>query len=112
MLLWWTKFHCNVPPEVSGASRFAKEVLFPDIIGGFATLPREFTLTCLFDPSEMLTIATCTHVHRTGRESNVNSHSCDCYPGFQETVVDEKRFVEMLTLEVVLVPKETSNGSK
>ena len=45
--------------------------------------------------AEMLTIATCTHVHRTDRASSVNSHSCDCNPGFQETVVDEKRCVEM-----------------
>ena len=68
-----------------------------------------------FTPSisaEMLAIATCTHVHRTERASMVNSHSCDCNPGFQETVVDEKRYVEMLTLVMVLVPKETSNGSK
>ena len=59
--------------------------------------------------AEMLTIATCTHVQRMERASSV---SCDCNPGFQETVVDEKRCVEMLTLVVVLVPKETSNGSK
>ena len=52
---------CAVPPEVSGASRSAKEVLFQGnvtytcdtgyIIGAFATLTREFTRTCLLDGS-------------------------------------------------------------
>ena len=56
-------------------------------------------------------IAACTHVHRTGRASNVNSHNCDCNPESQKTVVDETRCVEMLTIVVVLVPKGTSNGS-
>ena len=50
---------CIVPPEVSEASRSAKEVLVQGnvtytcdteyIIGAFATLTREFTRTCLFD---------------------------------------------------------------
>ena len=48
----------SVPPKVSGASRIAKEVLFQSnvtntsdrgcIIGGFSTLTKEFTRTCLF----------------------------------------------------------------
>ena len=50
-----------VPPEVPGASRSEKEVLFQGnvthtcdtehIIIAFATLTREFTRTCLFDVS-------------------------------------------------------------
>ena len=57
-------------------------------------------------------IAACTHVHRTGHASNVNSHNCDCNPEFQETEVDERRCVEILAIVVVLVPKETRIGSE
>ena len=59
----------------------------------------------IFPPSisaEMFTIAACTHVHRTERASVVNSHSCDCDPGFQETEVDERRCGEILAIAVVL----------
>ena len=52
---------CIVPPEVPGASRSEKEVLFQGnvtqtydtkhIIIAFASLTREFTRTCLFDVS-------------------------------------------------------------
>ena len=55
---------------------------------------------------KMLTIATCTHVHRTGRASNVNSHNCDCNPEFQETENDERRCVEILSILVVLFSKK------
>ena len=32
--------------------------------------------------AKMLAIAACTQVHRTELASSVNSHSCDCNPGF------------------------------
>ena len=63
----------------------------------------------IFTPSisaELLTIAACTHVHRTERASMVNLNSCDCDPGFQERST-ERRCVEMLTIVVVLVAKDT-----
>ena len=63
----------------------------------------------IFPPSisaEMLAIAACTHVHRTERASMVNSHSCDCDPGFQERST-ERRCVEILTIVVVLVAGDT-----
>ena len=44
----------------------------------------------IFTPSissEILTIAACTHVDVDG----VNSYSCDCDPGFQETEVDGEK---------------------
>ena len=71
---------CIVPPEVSEASRSAKEVLVqgsvtytcdPEyIIGAFATLTGEFTRTCLFhtitssDGGPITSVSTCSEFVR------------------------------------------------
>ena len=93
-----------------GASRSAKEVLFQSnvpytsnrgyIIDRFATLTREFTRTCLFDSRP--SVQKCWQLpHRTERASMINSHSCDCYPEFQETVVDGEKMCGNLRVMVV-----------
>ena len=47
--------------------------------------------------ADMLAIAACTHVYHRECASMINSHNCDCYPGFQEN----KRAGRALTFRMI-----------
>ena len=82
-------------PMMSGKSTSWQNATLPTLQEAHCNFVRphrnKFVLAPHFTPLDSVNPR--RHVHRTERASNVNSHSCDCFPGFQET---ERRCVEIL----------------